>query len=84
MYKTFKLLTFTLNTSGGAAEVIEAMTKEVDGVVVPCTKEEALVKLYNKISSVGGNKATQAIKVMLFDAEGGMIKSEELIKPITE
>lgn len=82
MYVYYRLLTLTLNTSGGAGETIEKMTKEVDGTVVPCTKEEAIIKFYNKLSSVGGNKATQSIKCMLFDEMGGMIKSEELIKPI--
>ena len=84
MYVYYRLLTLTLNTSGGSSETIEKMTKEVDGTVVPCTKEEALVKFYNKLSTVGGNKSTQAIKCMLFDDNGGLIKVEELVKPTVE
>lgn len=82
MYVYYRLLTLTLNTSGGAGETIEKMTKEVEGQVVPCTKEEALLKMYNKLSSVGGNKATQSIKCMLIDDNGGVVKVEELVKPI--
>lgn len=81
MYNNYKLVTLTLNVKGGESQTIEAMTKEVDGAIVPCTKEEAMLKLYNKISSVGGNPATQAIRVMLLDDNGGLIKVEELVKP---
>lgn len=81
MYQYFRLLTITLNTSGGSAETIEKMTKEVDGVVVPCTKEESILKFHNKLSSVGGNKATQSIRCMLFDENGGLIKVDEITKP---
>ena len=80
MYVYYRLLTLTLNTSGGSAETIEKMTKEVDGQIVPCTKEEALVKFYNKLSSVGGNPSTKSIKCMLIDDNGGVIKTEELVK----
>lgn len=88
MYKSYKLLTFMLNTSGGESETVEHLYKEVmideKATLVPCTKEESIVKFYDKLSKNGGNKAVQAIKVMLFDDNGGLIKSEELIKPVAE
>lgn len=84
MYVYYRLLTLTLNTSGGASETIEKMTKEVEGAVAPCTKEESILKMFNKLSSVGGNPATQSIKCLLLDVEGGVIKVEEVTKPITE
>lgn len=82
MYVYYRLLTLTLNTSGGASETIDKMTKEVEGQLVPCTKEEAIIKFYNKLSSMGGNDATQSIKCMLFDDNGGLIKVEELVKSV--
>lgn len=81
MYVYYRLLTLTLNIQGGASETIEKMTKEVDGQIVPCTKEEAELKFHNKLSSVGGNPATQSIKCMLFNPEGGLIKQDSVTKP---
>lgn len=84
MYKYFRLLTITLNIEGGSAETIEKMTKEVDGTVVPCTRQEAELKFHRKLSSVGENPATQSIKCILFDADGNMIKVDEVVKPAPE
>lgn len=84
MYNTFKLVTFMVNPQGGESETVEHLTKEVDGQNVPCTREESIVKFYNKLSSMGGSQYVRAIKCMLFDNNGGMIKSDELIKPIEE
>jgi hypothetical protein len=80
MYNYFSLVTFTLNTSGGAEIVSEKLTKEVDGVVVPCNKAESELKLHDKISKVGGNKATQNIKCVLFNPNGDIIKIDEVEK----
>ena len=80
MYNNYKLVTLILNTKGGASETIEALTKEVDGQTVPCTKAEAEIKFLNKISSVGGNPATQSIKCVLFNSDGNIIKEDEVIK----
>ena len=80
MYNNYKLLTLMLNTKGGASETVEAMTKEVDGQIVPCTLAEAELKLHGKITSVGGNPATQSIKCFLFDPNGALIKTDEVIK----
>ena len=80
MYNTYYLTTFTLNTSGGATATTEAMTKEVDGQIVPCTKAEAELKMANKLSSVGGNKATQSIKCYLFDEGAYPVKVDEIKK----
>lgn len=82
MYNYFSLVTFTLNTNGGADIVLEKCTKEVDGVSVPCTKEESELKLYDKMSKTGGNAKVQSIKCILLDTNGGQIKVEELVKPI--
>lgn len=84
MYNTFKLVTFIVNPSGGASETVESLTKEVSGTNVPCTKEESIVKFHKKMSDMGGSQYVQAIKVMLFDDNGGMIKVDELIKPVEE
>lgn len=80
MYNTYYLTTFTLNTSGGASATTEAMTKEVEGQIVPCTKAEAELKMANKLSGVGGNKATQSIKCFLFDTDGNPVKVDEIKK----
>lgn len=85
MYNYFSLVTFTLNTNGGAEIVSEKLTKEVDGTVVPCNETESIMKLHDKISKVGGNKATQSIKCVLFNPNGDVIKFEEVNKePIAE
>lgn len=83
MYVYYRLLTLTLNTSGGASETIEKMTKEVDGKILPCTKEEAELKFHDKLAKVGGNPATQSIKCTLFDPEGHVIKVDDVTKPVT-
>lgn len=86
MYKTYKLLTLTLNTKGGEAQEIESLTKEVEGKLVPCTKAESELKMASKISTVGGNPATQSIKCFLITPEGNISKIDEIIKnaPIVE
>lgn len=84
MYNYYSLVTFTLNTNGGAEIVLEKLTKEVDGKVVPCDKAESELKLHDKISKVGGNKSTQNIKCVLLDANGDLSKIEEVIKPTAE
>lgn len=84
MYNTYKLVTFILNVKGGASETVEAMTKEVDGQIVPCTKAEAELKMSGKIYTVGGNPATKNIKCMLFNADGNLVKIDEVIKDILE
>lgn len=81
MYNTYKLVTLILNMSDGASETIESLTKEVDGSVVPCTKEEAELKFHSKLSSVGGNPATQRVKCILLDTNGGLVKVDEIVKP---
>lgn len=80
MYNYFSLVTFTLNTSGGAEIVLEKLTKEVDGNVVPCDEAESILKLHDKMTKVGGNKATQDIKCVLFNPNGDIIKIDEVIK----
>lgn len=90
MYKSFKLVTFMVNINGGESETIDHLYKEVkiDGVatLVPNTEEESILKFHKQISTIGGNDKVQIVKVMLFNDNGMMIKSEELIKPteITE
>lgn len=83
MYNYFSLVTFTLNTSGGAEIVSEKLTKEVDEKVVPCDKAESELKLHDKITKVGGNKATQRIRCVLFNPNGDIEKIDEVIKPQT-
>lgn len=80
MYNNYKLVTLTLNTKGGEAQEIESLTKEVEGKLVPCTKAEAELKMANKLSTVGGNPATQSIKCFLIDADGSLVKTDEIIK----
>ena len=82
MYQYFSLVTFTVNKNGGAEIVLEKLTKEVDGTLVPLTKEEAELKLYDKMSKTGGNDSVQSIKCILLDTNGGQIKVEELIKTV--
>lgn len=84
MYNTFYLVTFTRNIKGGASSTTEAMTKEVEGVVVPCTKAEAELKMAHKLDTVGGNPSTQSIKCILFNADGNATKVDEIIKDIVE
>ena len=71
MYQYFSLVTFTVNKNGGAEIVLEKLTKE-----------EAELKLYDKMSKTGGNDNVQSIKCILLDTNGGQIKVEELIKTV--
>lgn len=86
MYNYFSLVTFTLNKNGGAEIILEKLTKEVmiDGkaTVVPCTKEESVIKLHKKMSETGGNANTQDIKCVLLNPSGNIEKIEEVIKPV--
>lgn len=82
MYQYFSLVTFTVNTKGGAEIVLEKLTKEVDGTVVPCTKEESEFKFHDKLSKVGSNANTQSIKCILLDDNGGLYLQREVIKPV--
>lgn len=87
MYQYYRLLTLTLNISGGASETIEKLTKEVKDSegnikVVPCNKAEAELKFHDKIKSVGGNPATQSIRCILFDPKGDFAKVDEIIKTV--
>lgn len=82
MYNYFSLVTFTLNTKGGAEIVLEKLTKEVDGTIVPCTKEESEFKFHDKLSRVGGNANTQSIKCILLDPNGGQLEVKEIKKPV--
>lgn len=84
MYKTYMLTTITLNTNDKSAVNTEQLYKEVNGENVPCTEGEAVLKCLNKVSSVGGNPATQAIKCILLNPNGDEIKIEEVIKPTVE
>lgn len=84
MYKYYSMTIFTLNTSGGAEIVTEKCTKEVDGTVVPCNETESILKVHDKISKVGGNKATQSIKCILFSPNGDIIKVGDVNKPQAE
>lgn len=82
MYKSYKLVTFMVNTKGGESETVEHLYKEVDGVNVPMTEEESTFKMLKDTSTIGGNPNVQSIKTMLFNPDGNMIKVEEVDKPI--
>ena len=84
MYKSYKLLTMTVNMKGGDSEEVEHLYKEVDGNLVPCTKEEAIFKMLSKTATVGGNPSTKAIKAYLINPSGNVEKTEEVIKEATE
>lgn len=84
MYKSYKLVMFMVNVKGGESETVEHLYKEVDGVLVPMTEEEAILKTLKETSTIGGNPSTQSVKAMLFNASGDMIKIEEVIKPKAE
>lgn len=81
-YQYYSLVTMTLNTKGNAEIVLEKLTKEVDGVVVPCTKEESIFKYHDKLSKTGGNANVQSIKCILLDPTGGRIDNDEVVKPV--
>lgn len=84
MYKSFKLVTFMVNTKGGESETVEHFYKEKEGVLVPMTEEESILKMLKDTSTIGGNPNVQSIKTMLFNPDGNMIKIEEVKKPIAE
>lgn len=80
MYKSYKLVTFMVNTKGGESETVEHLYKEVDGVNVTMTEEESILKMLKDTSTIGGNPNVQSIKAMLFNPNGDMIKIEEIKK----
>lgn len=80
-YNTYKLVTITKNMNDGDAINSEALNKEVEGKLVPCTENEAILRCLNKASTVGGNPATQAVKCLLLNPEGNVIKIEEVENP---
>ena len=82
MFKSYKLLTMTVNVKGGESETIEHLYKEVDGQLVPMTEDEAILKMLKEVSTIGGNAATQSVKGILYNAEGNPVKEELVIKPI--
>lgn len=84
MYKSYKLLIFTVNVEGGENETVEHLYKEVNGQLVPMTEDEAILKMLKDTSTIGGNASTQSIKAILFDPNGDWIKIEEVTKPIAE
>lgn len=86
MYQYYRIVSLVVNVKGGASEEIEKCTKEItdekgEVKVVPCTKEESILKLLSKASTVGGNKATRDIKCLLINPSGDIEKIEEVIKP---
>ena len=83
MYKSYKLVIFMVNVNGGESETVENLYKEVEGTSVPMTESEAILKMLKNASSIGYNPAVQSIKAMLFNADGNLIKVEEITKPVT-
>lgn len=84
MYKNYKLVTFILNVNGGESETVEHLQKEVEGKYVDLTESEAILKMFDKVSKIGGNPSTKNIKCMLFNPNGDLIKIEEVIKEVAE
>lgn len=81
MYKSYKLLTMTVNIKGGENETIEHLYKEVDGKLVPMNEAEAIFKMAKDFSTIGGNASVHAIKCILINPSGLIHKSNEYIKP---
>lgn len=84
MFKSYKLLTMTVNINGGENETIEHLYKEENGKLVPMTNSEAIFKLSKDFSTIGGNDKTKAIKCMLFDTNGDLLKTEFFDKEQTK
>ena len=82
-YKSYKLVMFMVNAKGGESETVTHLYKEVNGELVPMTEEESILKMLKETSTIGGNDATLNVKAMLFNADGNMIKVEEVKKPTT-
>lgn len=81
-YKSYKLVMFMVNVKGGESETVEHLYKEVDGKLVPMTETEAILKMLRETSAIGGNDEVQNVKAMLFNPDGNMIKTEEIMKAI--
>ena len=84
MYKSYKLVMFIVNPSGGESETVEHLYNEVDGKLVPMNENEAILELLSKTSTTGKNAKVQSVKAMLFNPNGDLIKIEEIIKDIAE
>ena len=83
MYKSFKLVMFIVSTKGGESETVEHLYHEVDGVLVPMNEDEAILEMLSKTSKQGSNASTSRVKAMLFNADGNLIKVEEVNKPVS-
>lgn len=80
MYKSYKLVMFIVNPSGGESETVEHLYHEVDGKLVPMNENEAILETLSKTSSIGKNPKVQNVKSLLFNPNGDIIKIEEVIK----
>ena len=49
-----------VNVKGGESETVEHLYKEVEGVNVPMTREESILKMLKDTSTIGGNPAVQS------------------------
>lgn len=84
MYKSYKLVMFMVNINGGESETVDHLYKEVDGKLVPMTESEAVLETLSKTSKLGGNPSVQNVLAILFNPNGAIVKTEEVIKPTAE
>lgn len=74
MFKTFRIVVFTINQKDGEAEFTTRIEDE----------QEAILKFHSQCASYGSNAQTKYCTVMLFDKSGGLLRKESFSQPPIE
>ena len=71
MFNSFRITVFTINQSGGEAEVTTRIEDE----------QAAVLKYHSECDKYGSNKQTAYCTVKLFDKSGGQMRTENFSQP---
>lgn len=71
MFNSYRITVFTINQSGGEAEVTTRIEDE----------QAAVLKFHSECDKYGSNKQTAYCTVKLFDKSGGQLRTENFSQP---
>ena len=74
MFKSFRIVVFTINQEGGEAEFTTRIEDE----------QAAILKFHSECDKYGSNPKVAGCTVKLFDKNGGQLRSENFSQPATE
>lgn len=78
MYKSYKILTMTVNVKGGEDEKVDHLYKEVEGKLVPMTENESILEMLDRTAKLGKNASVQHVRALLINPNGEVIRTEEV------